>query len=288
MAIFPKRGPAMQEPEDAAVRTGTPQPERPLTILHRDERLVAIDKPEGLLVHRTPLDRHETEFAVQRLRDQIGRIVHPVHRLDRGTSGVLVFALDRETARTLSQAFAEQRVDKSYLAVVRGWPAESGCVRHPLRRQPDEAEWIDPRACLLPQPAVSRWQRLATSELPIPGDRHPTTRIALLEIVPETGRRHQIRRHMKHIAHPIVGDATHGKGPLNRDFAALTGCRRLLLHCAGIRLPLPEGGTLAIAAPPTGAFAGLLQTLGWNETLHRASAAASSSQNPVESRRGCE
>ncbi len=240
-----------------------PAARAPLAILHADAALVAIAKPPGLLVHRTVLDRHETEFAVQRLRDQIGRPVHPVHRLDRGTSGVLVFALDRDTARCLSDAFAAQAVEKTYLAVVRGWPDASGTIDHPLKREPDAAEWIDPRAQLLPQPAVTHWRRLATAELPIAGERHPTTRCALLELTPETGRRHQIRRHLKHAAHPIIGDATYGKGPLNRAFAAHTGCARLLLHCARLVLPHPDGGTLDLAAPLDGAFAALLHTFGW-------------------------
>lgn len=237
-----------------------------LTILHRDAALIAIDKPPGLLVHRSVLDRHETEFAVQILRDQIGQPVFPVHRLDRGTSGVLVFALDRDSARSLNAAFAAQQVGKTYLAVVRGWPAEAGTIDHPLQRQPDDAEWIDPRAQLLPQQAVTHWRRLATAELPIAGDRHPTTRCALLELVPESGRRHQIRRHLKHAAHPIIGDATHGKGRLNRDFAALTGCARLLLHCAALSLPHPAGGPpVQLTAPLTGSFATLMATLGWQD-----------------------
>lgn len=231
----------------------------PLVVLYRDARLIAIDKPAGLLVHRTLLDRHETEFAVQRLRDQIGQPVHPVHRLDRGTSGVLVFALDRDTARRLSETFANGGVEKRYLAVVRGWPATAGTIDHALKRVPDDAEWIDPRAQLLPQAAVTHWRRLASAELPIANERHPTTRIALLELQPETGRRHQIRRHLKHAAHPIIGDATYGKGALNRAFAAHTGCRRLLLHCAEMRFALPqEGGHMAsIRAPLSAAFAEL-------------------------------
>lgn len=237
-----------------------------LTILHRDATLIAIDKPPGLLVHRSVLDRHETEFAVQLLRDQIGQPVFPVHRLDRGTSGVLVFALDRDGARCLNAAFAAQQVGKTYLAVVRGWPAAAGSIDHPLRRQPDDAEWVDPRARLLPQQALTHWRRLATAELPIAGDRHPTTRCALLELTPESGRRHQIRRHLKHAAHPIVGDATYGKGRLNRAFAAHTGCARLLLHCAALRLPHPGGGPpLQLTAPLVGQFAALMHTLGWQD-----------------------
>lgn len=231
----------------------------PLRILYRDARLIAIDKPSGLLVHRTPLDRHETEFAVQRLRDQIGQTVHPVHRLDRGTSGVLVFALDRETTRQLAEVFANGGVEKTYLAVVRSWPAAAGTIDHDLKRVPDDAEWIDPRAQLRAQPAVTHWRRLATAELPIPNTRHPTTRIALLELRPESGRRHQIRRHLKHAAHPIIGDASYGKGALNRAFVASTGCARLLLHCRAMRFAMPhgEGHAISILAPLPAAFAEL-------------------------------
>ncbi|MCP5269374.1 MAG: pseudouridylate synthase [Zoogloeaceae bacterium] len=238
----------------------------PLTLLHRDAQLVVIDKPPGLLVHRTVLDRHETRFAVQMLRDQIGQRVSPVHRLDRGTSGLLVFALDSDTARTLSAEFATQRVSKTYLAVVRGWPAESGTIDYPLKRQADDAEWQDARAENRPQEAVTHWRRLATVELPLANDRHPTSRYALLELTPETGRRHQIRRHLKHIAHPIIGDATYGKGPHNRAFAAHTGCARLLLHCAAMSFAHPaDGAELHLTAPLTGAFRQLLQTLGWQD-----------------------
>jgi tRNA pseudouridine65 synthase len=235
-----------------------------LTLLHREARLVAIDKPAGLLVHRTVLDRHETRFAVQMLRDQIGQPVHPVHRLDRGTSGALLFALDRDTARHLSTAFADGHVVKTYLAVVRGWPAATGYIDHPLCRQPDEAEWIDPRAELLPQAALTRWRRLATAELPLPTDRYATTRAALLKLNPETGRRHQIRRHLKHIAHPIIGDATHGKGAINRAFAAHTGCARLLLHCRRLEIPMPDGSLLAVDAPLSGSFGALLARAEWS------------------------
>ena len=239
-----------------------------LTILYRDEHLVVIDKPAGLLVHRTVLDRHETEFAVQMLRDQIGQQVSPAHRLDRGTSGVLVFALDRDSARALSEAFAAQQVEKRYLAVVRGWPGEGGVIDHALKRQPDDAEWVDPRAENLPQEARTRWRRLATVELPFANDRHPTSRYALVELHPETGRRHQIRRHLNHIAHPIIGDATFGKGAHNRAFAAHTGCARLLLHCAEMGFSHPiSGAPLRMDAPLTGAFARLMQTLGWHSAL---------------------
>src|SRR5512140_1806907 len=117
-----------------------------LPILYRDEFLIAIDKPAGLLVHRSDIDRHETRFAVQLLRDQIGRRVQPVHRLDKGTSGVLLFAFDADTARDLGRQFEANSVEKTYLAVVRGWPAESGVIDQPLTRRFDAYGRVMPEA----------------------------------------------------------------------------------------------------------------------------------------------
>lgn len=244
-------------------------PAPPLAILHRDEFLVAIDKPSGLLVHRTDLDRGETRFAVQLLRDQIGRFVIPVHRLDRGTSGVLLLALDRDVGRALSAQFERQQVAKRYIAVVRGHPPEAGSVVHPLARQPDDHEPVAcDRAAGGPQPAVTHYRRLAVAELAQRVDRYPTSRYALLELRPETGRRHQIRRHLKHIAHPVVGDATYGKGRHNRLFADLFGNRRLLLACLELELVHPASGqTLSLRAPPAADFARVAIALGWEQPL---------------------
>jgi tRNA pseudouridine65 synthase len=205
-----------------------------LRILYQDEKLVAVDKPPGLLVHRTGLDVGETQFALQLLRDQLGRPVWPAHRLDKGTSGVLLFALDAETARALGQAFeAPDQVHKSYRAVVRGWPAAEGLIDHPLKRLEDDAR----AGRVEVQEAQTRYRTLAHYELPLAQGGFPTTRCALVELQPLTGRRHQLRRHMKHIAHPIIGDATHGKGPLNRAVASLLGLQRLWLHAASLTLP---------------------------------------------------
>jgi tRNA pseudouridine65 synthase len=181
-----------------------------LDILYRDDHLIAVHKPAGLLVHRSEIDRHETRFAIQLLRDQIGQKVWPVHRLDRGTSGVLLFALEREALIKASQAFEVNEVDKRYLAVVRGWPAESGVIDHALTRQLDDYERRPANGVGEAQTALTRFERLATVELPIAVDRYPSSRYALVRVQPETGRRHQIRRHLKHIAHPEIGDATHG------------------------------------------------------------------------------
>ena len=238
-----------------------------LPILYRDEHLIAIHKPSGLLVHRSELDRHETRFAVQLLRDQIGQRVHPVHRLDKGTSGVLLFAFDKDTGAALSRQFETQAVQKTYLAVVRGWPAEAGLIDHPLAVVRDAYE---PAAAAdaAPQPARTAWRRLATIELPVRVDRYPSSRYALLALEPETGRRHQIRRHLKHASHPIIGDATYGNGRHNRMFAARFGVARLLLASVALRLRHPVSGvTLSILAPLAAEFAGLLDALGWREAL---------------------
>ena len=237
-----------------------------LTIIYRDEQLIAIDKPAGLLVHRTVLDRHETRFAVQLLRDQIGLHVHPVHRLDRGTSGVLLFALDRAIASTLSEQFEAQRVDKTYLAVVRGHPPEAGRIDHALTRQYDDYEFRNPASVAVAQDAITDYRRLATVELAQRVDRYPTSRYALLELKPQTGRRHQLRRHLKHLAHPIIGDATYGKGRHNRLFQDLFGCHRLLLACLEMRLTHPVSGLpLTLRAPLAADFCDVLSKLGWGD-----------------------
>lgn len=219
-----------------------------LAILHQDEHLVAIDKPPGLLVHRTQLAAHEDEAALQRLRDQLGQPVWPVHRLDRGTSGVLLFALSADVASLLGPMFEQGQMRKSYLALVRGWPVEdAGVVDHPLARDP---ELPSTGQALLA--AQTRWRVLRRIEWPLVTDpRFPTTRVALLEAEPLQGRRHQIRRHLKHIAHPILGDATHGKGPLNRAVAAHLGTQRLWLHARSLALTHPvSGAALQLLAPP--------------------------------------
>lgn len=219
-----------------------------LPIVYQDAHLIAIDKPAGLLVHRSALDAGETRFALQRLRDQVGRRLWPVHRLDRGTSGVLLFALDAASAHALALDFEAGRVRKTYLAVVRGWPAAAGLIDHPLRRLPDDLR--GPRGTLT-QAAQTRFRTLACHTLPLPDRGFPDTRCALVELQPQTGRRHQLRRHCKHMAHPLLGDASYGKGTLNRAVAAQLGVARLWLHALRLELAHPATGRpLAIEAPP--------------------------------------
>ena len=212
-----------------------------LRLLYQDEFLVAIDKPAGLLVHRSWLDRHETQFAMQMTRDLIGQHVYPVHRLDRPTSGVLLFALDPPTARTLSEDFAQHRVQKEYLALVRGWTPEQLFIDYPLKEEldkiADKFATVDKPA----QEAQTQLQRLQTVELPYAvSAKHPTSRYSLVRLMPHTGRKHQLRRHMAHIFHPIVGDTKHGDGRHNRLFREQYDCQRLMLCNLSLTIQHPQ------------------------------------------------
>lgn len=177
-----------------------------------------------------------------------------------------MFALDAATAALVGGQFERGEVAKRYLAVVRGWPNEAGEIDHPLGRMPDEYGYRGENDA--PQPAVTRYRRLATVELPVSVDRYPTSRYALVELEPLTGRRHQLRRHMKHLAHPIVGDATHGKGRHNRMFQDRFGCHRLLLASVGLGFRHPDDGReVILSAPPAPDFADCIRQLGWTEFI---------------------
>jgi tRNA pseudouridine65 synthase len=225
-----------------------------LPIVYRDEQLVVIDKPAGLLVHRSTLDAADTQSAAQILREQLGQSVHAVHRLDKGTSGLLLFALNPQSAREMTQAFEAGLVQKTYHAIVRGWPEEAGSIDHPLRREDEDRHRTSSREIV--QDALTHYKTTRCFTLPIAdvrpnGQSFDETRFALVELKPLTGRRHQLRRHMKHIAHPIIGDATHGKGPLNRAFAEHVGTTRLWLHASQLELPaeLTTGAQSLFHAP---------------------------------------
>lgn len=220
----------------------------PLPLLHRDARLIAVHKPAGLLVHRSALDAHAEHDALTLLRERLDLPLWPVHRLDKGTSGVLLFARDVDAARRLGAAFAGGRTHKRYRALVRGWPAEHGLCTHPLARDPERPSAGQPQL-----EACTSWQRLACLEVPLrTSSTHERTRLALLALSPRQGRRHQIRRHAKHIGHPLIGDSTHGKGPLNRTLATWYGLNRLWLHAALLDVPHPDDAArrLRLEAPP--------------------------------------
>ena len=219
---------------------------QPLLILHQDNDLVAINKPSGLLVHRSPIDKHETRFAVQQLRNQIGQHVYPLHRLDKPTSGVLVFALSSESASFYSQQFREHQIAKTYLALVRGYGPGQMSIHHELSDEADDYAGI--KAGGDAKEALTHVKCLDQFEIPLEVDRYPTTRLSLMQCEPITGRKHQIRRHLKHIGHPIVGDSRHGKGLLNRACEAYFGVGRLWLACTQMVLARRDGSELVIDA----------------------------------------
>lgn len=213
----------------------------PLEIIYEDAWLVAINKPSGMLVHRGWA--RDGEIAVDILHRQLDKHVWPLHRLDRATSGALLFALDVETTRTLSHEFEHGRIGKRYLALVRGIPPEELLIDHSLRRvDSDSPERL---------PAQTHIRRLATFE-----------RYALVEATPLTGRTHQIRRHLKHISHPIVGDVRYGKGDHNRMFRERFGLHRLALHASELRVPHPTLGEVIMRAPLSADLAGPLGAMG--------------------------
>ena len=236
-----------------------------LPVIYRDEHLVAVHKPSGLLVHRSPIDRHETRFALQLVRDQIGQRVYPVHRLDKPTSGVLLFALSSEVARALSEQFAAGEVHKRYLAVVRGWCPLEGQVDHPIKDKPDKVADRNRSREAVAREALTRFRRLATVEIPYAVDRYPQSRYSLVALEPLQGRKHQLRRHMKHLGYPIIGDAKYGKGVHNRFFELRYGVDRLLLACTRMSLQHPLSlEPLHLDAPVSGRFSRLCEQFGWS------------------------
>ncbi len=231
-----------------------------LAIVWQDDALVAINKPAGLLVHRSPIDRHETRFAVQQLRDQLGCWVYPVHRLDKPTSGLLLFALEPALASVLAQQFESRTVHKSYWAVVRGHAPAFKDIDHPLRDEVDSKG----RVCNDGEhrEAQTYLRCMASWVLPMPVDRYPEARYSLVELQPRTGRFRQLRRHLKHIAHPIIGDTRYGKGTHNRFFRQQLGCNRLLLASVGLTFDHPiTGASLSLVAKPEASFQSVLAAL---------------------------
>ena len=204
-----------------------------LEVLYHDEHLIAINKPAGLLVHPSPIARDATVFALQILREQIGQRVYPAHRLDRKTSGVLLFALSPEVNSLLQVQFAERKIEKRYLAVVRGWPAATGEIDYPLQNDRGET-----------QEAVTHFSTLQTAEIDMPFGKHASSRYSLVELQPQTGRFHQLRKHMAHIFHPIIGDRPHGCNKQNKLWKEKFGMTRMLLHAAELRFEHPVSGEM--------------------------------------------
>ncbi|NPD45690.1 pseudouridylate synthase [Lentimicrobium sp. L6] len=211
-----------------------------LEILYQDDYLVAINKPNGLLVHRTKIANDATEFALQILRNQLGRKVFPAHRIDRKTSGILLFSLDENTDSLMQQQFSEGKVDKRYLAIVRGFTPDEELIDYPLKKENGKL-----------QEAITKYKTVDRSELEIPFSRHPTSRYSLLNVEPLSGRMHQIRKHLAHIHHPIIGDRPHGCNKQNKLFKEKWNMMSMMLHARSITFfhPITNKKTNIIAQP---------------------------------------
>lgn len=255
---------------DAAHRPANrqcPEPE----ILLEDDRLVVVRKAAGLLVHRTTLDRHEQVTLLGLLAGRLRGPAHPVHRLDKPTSGPVILAYDTDAARRLGEAFASGGVDKRYVAIVRGHVPEGGEIDHPLRPLDDDPGDRPGTRSATAQPATTRFTRIAACELPHRVDRYPTSRYSLVALEPLTGRRHQLRRHLKHAGHPIVGDTTYGKGGHNRLFQSLFGVSRLYLACTALTFPHPGSGMpVRVRSALDADFSEVVRRLGWDEAARAA------------------
>lgn len=239
----------------------------PLPIVFHDDHFVAIHKPPGLLVHRSPIAGGESEFALQRVRDQIGQRVYTVHRLDRPTSGVLLFGLSAEAGRRAAALFEGGEVAKRYLAVVRGHMLVPSRIDYPLADVTDALAPTD-RDATARREAVTDVEPLARTELLHPVGRYDTARYSLVALTPRHGRRHQLRRHLKHVFHPVVGDVNYGDSRHNRFFRDRFAMRRLLLHAERLQMPHPFGGEpLDLMAPLDDPFETLLRTTGLHPGL---------------------
>jgi tRNA pseudouridine65 synthase len=214
-----------------------------LNIVYQDQSIVVVHKPPGLLVHRSAIDKYETEFLVQQLRDQIEQQVFVVHRLDKPTSGLMVLGLDKARARALSTSFAERKTYKEYMAIVRGYATDQ-IIDYALKEKLDKMtdSKVDPNKAA--QDAVSSLVLLAKKEIEKPVGRYATARFSAVKLIPKTGRKHQLRRHMAHISHPILGDTTHGDGKQNKFAREHLQVNRLALVATKLCVPHPVSNEL--------------------------------------------
>lgn len=225
-----------------------------LDILYRDEFLIAVNKPHGLLVHRSSIAADTSEFALQILRDQICQSVYPAHRLDRKTGGVLLFSLDKETDKLIQPYFAEKKIDKEYLAILRGYCPENGTIDYPLAKENGTV-----------QEAVTHYERLAIAEIELPQGKFQTSRYSLVRANPETGRMHQLRKHFAHIMHPIIGDRPHGCNKQNKVWKEKYNMDTMLLHASKLVFIHPHTKQeICIVAPIQSEFIRVLNLLGLN------------------------
>jgi tRNA pseudouridine65 synthase len=224
-----------------------------LDIVFQDYDLVAINKPHGLLVHRSSIARDAEEFALQMLRDQLNRHVFPAHRLDRKTGGVLLFALSKDVEKLMQQQFYENRVDKKYKAIVRGHTPDDEEIDYPLRKENGTL-----------QDAFTRYKTLARAELDVPLGSHSTSRYSLVEANPQTGRMHQLRKHFSHVFHPIIGDRTHGCNKQNKLFKERWELDTMLLHASQLSFNHPvTNSAIHIEAPFQAEFLRVMDIMEW-------------------------
>lgn len=199
-----------------------------LEIVYQDDHIIAINKPHGLLVHRSSIATDAKEFALQLLRDQVNRRVSPVHRLDRKTGGLLLFAFEKDVEIALHQQFQNGEIQKKYLAIVRGYAPDSQDIDYPLVKENGAV-----------QEAFTSFITLKRAELDIPLGQHPTSRYSLVEATPTTGRMHQLRKHFAHIFYPIIGDRKHGCNKQNRFFKEQWEMTTMLLHASELSFKHP-------------------------------------------------
>lgn len=199
-----------------------------LEIIYQDEQLIAINKPHGLLVHQSRIARDATEFALQMLRNQVGKSVNPVHRLDRKTGGVLLFSFTKEAEIAMQQQFMCGKTDKKYLALLRGFTPDEMDIDYPLAKENGTV-----------QEAFTSFKTLQRFEIAVPFGKHATSRYSLVEANPKTGRMHQLRKHFSHIFHPIIGDRTHGCNKQNKLFSTQWQMNTMLLHASQLSFKHP-------------------------------------------------
>lgn len=222
-----------------------------LDILYQDEFLIAINKPHDLLVHRTNIAKDANLFALQILRNQLDKHVYPIHRLDRKTGGVLLFGLNEDILKTMQRQFAERKVFKKYLAIVRGFTKEEEIIDYPIKKEND-----------LLQDAITSFRTIERVELNIPFGKHMTSRYSLLEAKPLTGRKHQIRKHLAHIQHPIIADRPHGCNKQNKLFKERFGLMTMMLHAWELSFMQPlSKERITIVASIQDEFKRILKTL---------------------------
>lgn len=226
-----------------------------IDIIYEDEDLIAINKPHGLLVHRTRIANDADKFALQLVRDTINKKVYPAHRIDRKTSGVLLFTKSKEVLINLQQLFSNRKVEKTYIAIVRGFLEPKGIIDYPLTEGKKTQE------------ATTFYKVKQEFEIDLPFGDFPTSRYSLVEIKPQTGRFHQIRKHMAHIFHPIIGDRPHGCNKQNRLWKEQFDMTTMLLHAKQLEFEYFEGNCILITAEMSAEFKRVMKLL-INNNLH--------------------